>query len=157
MTINATDPIALAQALIRCPSVTPAEGGALTLLENILAPAGYQCHRMTFSDIDTPDVENLYARIGTSGPNLCFAGHTDVVPPGNDAAWRYPPFDAAIHRRHALWARRRRYEGAVACFVAAALRYHAAQRPKMRGSISFLITGDEEGPSINGTMKVSTG
>ena len=154
MTINATDPIALAQALIRCPSVTPAEGGALTLLENILAPAGYQCHRMTFSDIDTPDVENLYARIGTSGPNLCFAGHTDVVPPGNDAAWRYPPFDAAIHDGILYGRGAVDMKGAVACFVAAALRYHAAHGTKMRGSISFLITGDEEGPSINGTMKV---
>lgn len=153
MTINATDPVALAQALIRCPSVTPHEAGALTLLENVLAPTGYACHRVTFSDTDTPDVDNLYARLGDSGPNLCFAGHTDVVPAGDDKSWRYPPFAAAIHDGILYGRGAVDMKGGIACFVAAALRYRAAH-PEMRGSISFLITGDEEGPSINGTMKL---
>ncbi|MCK9912287.1 hypothetical protein MXD81_24250, partial [Microbacteriaceae bacterium K1510] len=81
------DPVPLAQALIRCESVTPVEGGALTLLEGVLDAAGFECHRMTFSEPGFPDVENLYARLGNTGPNLCFAGHTDVVPPGNLEAW----------------------------------------------------------------------
>ena len=89
---DATDPVALTEALIRCPSVTPHEGGALTLLERVLAPLGFACERMPFSTPGTPDVDNLYARRGARGPNLCFAGHTDVVPPGNDAAWTSPPF-----------------------------------------------------------------
>ncbi len=146
------DPVSVAQALIRCPSVTPEEGGALTLLADLLTPLGFTCHRMTCTDVDTPDVENLYARLGTSGPNLCFAGHTDVVPPGDEAAWTLPPFGAVI-RDGVLYGRGAvDMKGAVACFVSAVARHLAMGRPA--GSISLLITGDEEGPSINGTMKV---
>ncbi len=153
MTIDPKDPVALTQALIRCESVTPNEGGALTLLENILTPAGFTCHRMTFSEPGTPDVENLYARLGETQPNLCFAGHTDVVPPGNLDAWTVPPFageirDGILYGRGAV-----DMKGGVACFAAAALRY-LANGGTPQGSISFLITGDEEGPSINGTMKL---
>jgi len=148
------DPILLAQALIRCPSVTPAEAGALTLVEDVLKGAGFNCHRMTFSDTDTADVENLYARIGTAGPNLCFAGHTDVVPPGDDAAWTLPPFAAEI-RDGVLYGRGAvDMKGAIACFMVAALRYLDATGGKPKGSLSFLITGDEEGESVNGTIKV---
>lgn len=148
------DPVALAEALIRCPSVTPDEGGALTCLQSVLEPAGFACHRMTFSAPDTPDVENLYARIGHNAPNLCFAGHTDVVPPGDDAAWTVPPF-AGLVRNGQLYGRGAvDMKGAIACFAAAALNYVAATGFASKGSISFLITGDEEGPSINGTMKV---
>jgi len=154
MTVTATDPVALTQALIRCESVTPVEGGALTLLESVLAPAGFACHRLTFTEPGTPDVENLYARIGSTAPHLCFAGHTDVVPPGDLAAWTVPPFAGEI-RNGTLYGRGAvDMKGGVACFVAAALRHLAANGGKLRGSISFLITGDEEGPSINGTMKV---
>jgi succinyl-diaminopimelate desuccinylase len=153
MSLDAQDPVALTQALIRCESVTPAEGGALTLLESVLKPAGFACHRMTFSEPGTPDVENLYARLGTSASHLCFAGHTDVVPPGDLAAWTVPPFsgeirDGLVYGRGAV-----DMKGGIACFVAAALRHLATGGP-LSGSISFLITGDEEGPSINGTMKV---
>ncbi|HRN89861.1 succinyl-diaminopimelate desuccinylase [Hyphomicrobium sp.] len=148
------DPIALTQALVRCESVTPVEGGALTLLENVLQPAGFTCHRLTFTTPGTPDVENLYARIGNGGPHLCFAGHTDVVPPGRLDAWSVPPFageirDGILYGRGAV-----DMKGGVACFVAAALDYLASQESKFHGSLSFLITGDEEGPSINGTMKL---
>src|ERR1041385_4081283 len=90
------DPVAIAQNLLRCPSVTPVEGGALTLLANLLKGAGFAVERMTFSEPGTADVENLYASIGTGAPHLVFAGHTDVVPPGDEAAWRHPPFAGAI-------------------------------------------------------------
>lgn len=105
--ILSKDPVALAQALIRCRSVTPEEGGALTLLQSILGPAGFDCHRLPFKEAGTPDVDNLYARfgtIGTNGPHLCFAGHTDVVPAGDEKAWTHPPF-AAVIENGVLWGR----------------------------------------------------
>ena len=92
----AADPLALAAALLRCPSVTPAEGGALSYLESVLKPAGFTVHRVTFTEPGADPVENLYARIGTTGPHLTFAGHTDVVPPGDEAKWSHPPFAAEI-------------------------------------------------------------
>ena len=148
------DPVSLTQALVRCPSVTPAEGGALTLLESILKPAGFACHRMTFTEPGTLDVENLYARIGTGAPHLCFAGHTDVVPVGDEKAWTRPPFgaeivDGVLFGRGAI-----DMKGAIACFLAATLDHVAAHSGQLPGSLSFLITSDEEGPSINGTAKV---
>jgi len=154
MSISPKDPVALTQALIRCPSVTPEEGGALSLIESILKPAGFTCHRMTFSEEGTPDIENLYARFGTHGPNLCFAGHTDVVPPGDLKAWTVPPFSGEI-RDGQLWGRGAvDMKGGIGAFIAAAMRYLKDTDGKPAGSISLLITGDEEGPSINGTMKV---
>ncbi len=154
MTLIPTDPVALAQALIRCPSVTPDEGGALTLLQNVLEPAGFTCHRLVFSEPGTPDVDNLYARLGSGRPHLSFAGHTDVVPVGNEAAWTVPPFagevrDGVLYGRGAV-----DMKGCVAAFVAAALKYIHHYNGLPRGSLSFIITGDEEGPSINGTMKI---
>jgi len=154
VSIVGTDPIALTQALVRCESVTPLEGGALSLLESVLGPAGFACHRMVFTEQGTPDVENLYARLGSGAPHISFAGHTDVVPPGDLEAWSVPPFsgeirDGKLYGRGAV-----DMKGGVACFVAAALRHIAQSRGKFEGSISFIITGDEEGPSINGTMKM---
>ena len=148
-----TDPVALTQALIRCPSVTPHEGGALTLLENVLRPAGFDCHRLTMTTPGTPDVENLYARLGNSAPHLCFAGHTDVVPAGDESKWSHPPFSGAIVDGMLYGRGTVDMKGAIACFVAAVGRTQAS-RLNFPGSISLLITGDEEGPSINGTMKV---
>jgi succinyl-diaminopimelate desuccinylase len=150
----ATDPITLAQALIRCESVTPREAGALTLLQTLLEDAGFTCHRMTFSEPGTPDVENLYARIGTSAPNLCFAGHTDVVPPGDETAWTKAPFAAEISGGVLYGRGAVDMKSEIACFVAAALKYLGDHGGKPKGSLSLLITGDEEGPSINGTAKV---
>jgi succinyl-diaminopimelate desuccinylase len=150
--MDTRNPIDLTQALIRCPSVTPDEGGALTFIEEVLGPAGFACHRMTMREAGTPDVENLYARIGTEGPHVCFAGHTDVVPVGDAKAWSHPPFGGVIDGGMLYGRGAVDMKGGIACFMAAALR-HLATHP-MRGSISFLITGDEEGPSINGTMKV---
>jgi succinyl-diaminopimelate desuccinylase len=151
--MNATDPSMLLQALIRCPSVTPAEGGALALLQSVLQPMGFSIERPVFSEAGTPDVENLYARLGAAGPHLMFAGHTDVVPPGDEARWTHPPFSGAIadgylHGRGAV-----DMKGGIACFAAALARY-IERHGKPAGSVSFLITGDEEGPSVNGTDKL---
>nr|CAD6426634.1 succinyl-diaminopimelate desuccinylase [Rhizobium sp. Q54] len=149
----ATDPVENLQALIRCPSVTPAEGGALTALEAMLSPLGFGVERMVASAPGTPDVENLYARIGSDGPHLMFAGHTDVVPPGDEADWSHPPFAADIDGGMLYGRGAVDMKGGIACFVAAVAR-HIEAHGAPEGSISFLITGDEEGPSINGTEKL---
>ena len=148
------DPIALTRDLVRCPSVTPAEGGALAYLEHVLRAAGFMVERMTFSEPGAADIENLYARIGTSAPHLTFAGHTDVVPPGDDAAWKHGPFtgevtDGVLFGRGAV-----DMKGAIACAVAATLDHLAARGGQPDGSISFLITGDEESVAVNGTIKL---
>ena len=153
-TAKSHDPVALAQALIRCRSVTPDEGGALTWLAGQLEPAGFTCHRLTMTEPGTPDVQNLYARLGTGSPHLCFAGHTDVVPAGDEAAWTRPPFGAEI-AGGALYGRGAAdMKGGVAGFLAAALDYLGANGGLERGSLSFLITGDEESVAINGTPKL---
>ena len=143
-----TDPVPILQELIRCPSVTPREGGALTVLEKLLKPLGFTCERLAFAEVD-----NLFARIGTGAPHFCFAGHTDVVPEGDAAIWSHAPFaadvaDGFVHGRGAC-----DMKGSVAAFAAAVIDY-LKSTPKLRGSISLLITGDEEGPAVNGTVKV---
>jgi succinyl-diaminopimelate desuccinylase len=148
------DPAAIAQDLIRCRSVTPEEGGALGLLAGVLAGAGFRVERLRFTEPGTPDVENLYARIGSTAPNLVFAGHTDVVPAGTEAEWRHPPFAGEIAQGE-IWGRGAvDMKGAIACFVAAALAHVARHNGPRQGSLSLLITGDEEGPAINGTPKL---
>jgi len=151
MSSNALD---IAQTLIRCPSVTPEEGGALDVLETMLKGAGFTCNRLVFSDEDTPDVDNLFARIGTKAPHICFAGHTDVVPPGNETDWTHPPFGAVVDDGWLFGRGAADMKGDIACFVAATLDYLSKTENMLNGSISFLITGDEEGPAINGTRKV---
>jgi succinyl-diaminopimelate desuccinylase len=148
------DPIALTAKLLSCPSVTPAEGGALAYLEQVLRGAGFTVDRVTFSEPGTPDVENLYARIGTGAPYLLFAGHTDVVPPGDVTAWRHDPFSGAIEGGLLYGRGAVDMKGGIGCFLAAALDHLAAHGGKPKGSIGFLITGDEEGPSVNGTAKL---
>ncbi len=147
------DPVALTQALVRCPSVTPAEGGALGLIAELLAAEGFTVERPVFSAAGTPDVENLYARIGREGPVFVIAGHTDVVPVGDAGAWTRDPFggtisDGVLHGRGAC-----DMKGGLAAMIAAALRFRRAN-PDAPGSIAFLITGDEEGPAVNGTVKL---
>ncbi|NTF06148.1 succinyl-diaminopimelate desuccinylase [Agrobacterium rubi] len=151
--MHATDPVANLAALIRCPSVTPAEGGALTLLDTLLSPLGFAVERVMATEEGTPDVENLYARLGDQGPHLMFAGHTDVVPVGDEAAWSHPPFAAEIADGEMFGRGAVDMKGGIACFVAAIAR-HIEKHGKPQGSVSFLITGDEEGPSINGTSKL---
>jgi succinyl-diaminopimelate desuccinylase len=149
------DPLAIARELIRCPSVTPAEGGALSYLQLILAQAGFTVHRATFAERGTAPIDNLYARIGSARPNLVFAGHTDVVPPGDEAAWRHPPFGGAVAEDKVFGRGAVDMKGGIACFVAAALDHLAAHggAPK-KGSLSLLITGDEESVAVNGTVKL---
>lgn len=152
------DPVAIARDLLRCPSVTPAEGGALTFLEKTLKAAGFTVHRMTFSEPGAEDVENFYARIGTQPPHLMFAGHTDVVPPGDEKAWTHPPFSGEIDNGEVYGRGAVDMKGGIACCVAAALDHLAANGGKPqkdgKGSISFLITGDEESIAVNGTPKL---
>lgn len=148
------EPLPLAQELIRCPSVTPEDGGALTVLQTALEGLGFTCHPVTFSEDGTPDVQNLYARLGDGEPNFCFAGHTDVVPVGDPGAWVIDPFaaevkDGVLHGRGAS-----DMKSAIACFTSAVSRFLEARDGRFDGSISFLITGDEEAAAINGTKKL---
>jgi succinyl-diaminopimelate desuccinylase len=146
-----TNPLPLAQALIRRPSVTPEDAGAMSVLESALGELGFSCTRLSFgAEAGRPPIENLYAKLGTQGPNFCFAGHTDVVPVGQ--GWTVEPFagdviDGALYGRGAA-----DMKGAIACFVAAVSRLLQQGRPA--GSISLLITGDEEGRALDGTQAV---
>jgi succinyl-diaminopimelate desuccinylase len=149
-----TDPVSIARDLIRCRSVTPDEGGALAYLQGVLARAGFEVHRAIFAEPGTAPVDNLYARIGMSRPNLLFAGHTDVVPPGNEGAWSHPPFAGEIANDRLYGRGAVDMKGGIACFIAAALDYLAAHGGKPKGSISLLITGDEESVAVNGTVKL---
>jgi succinyl-diaminopimelate desuccinylase len=149
-----TDALSIARDLLRCPSVTPADAGALGVLETVLKAAGFEVRRVTFSEPGAADVDNLYARIGTTAPHLTFAGHTDVVPPGDEKAWTHGAFagdvtDGLLYGRGAV-----DMKGGIACSVAATLEYLAAHGGKPKGSISFLITGDEEDIAVNGTIKL---
>lgn len=148
------NPVLLAQELIRCPSVTPDAASALDLVETVLGGAHFTCHRLRFSEPGTPEVDNLFARIGEGHPHLCLAGHVDVVPPGEESAWTHPPFSGHL-ADGMLWGRGAvDMKGGMACLIAAALKYTARNGGVPRGVISFLITGDEEGPAVNGTRKV---
>jgi succinyl-diaminopimelate desuccinylase len=151
---NDHDPVTHARALIRCPSVTPREAGALDYMEDQLTRWGFACHRLPFGGEDSPAVDNLYARIGTGAPHLCLAGHVDVVPPGDEAAWTAPPFGAEI-RDGLLYGRGAAdMKGGVAAMMAAAARTLHDCGGHPAGSISFLITLDEEGPAVHGTRAV---
>lgn len=149
-----TDPVSILRDLVRCPSVTPADAGALGVLEHLLKTAGFAVERITFSEPGTPDIDNLYARIGSEAPHLMFAGHTDVVPPGDETVWTLGPFsgdvkDGVLYGRGTV-----DMKGGIACSLAAVLQYLSANDGKPKGSISFLITGDEEDVAINGTIKL---
>ena len=153
-----TDALSITRDLVRCPSITPADAGALGVLEKLLKAAGFETHRITFGEAGTADVDNLYARIGNTAPHITFAGHTDVVPPGDEAAWTVGAFsgevkDGFLYGRGAV-----DMKGGIACSVAAVLQYLGDHGGKPRadgnGSISFLITGDEEDISVNGTIKL---
>jgi succinyl-diaminopimelate desuccinylase len=145
MTLSA---VTIAQELIRCPSVTPKDANAQVYLARILKEMGFECHHFVFGD-----VPNLFARLGTEGPHFCYGGHTDVVPPGPEKEWRFGPFNPEI-KDGVLYGRGASdMKGSVAAFTAAISAY-LAKHGKPKGSISLLITGDEEGPAIDGTIKV---
>ncbi|MBX9821408.1 succinyl-diaminopimelate desuccinylase [Afipia birgiae] len=149
-----TDALSIARDLLRCPSVTPADAGALGVLENLLGDAGFEVNRVTFSEPGAADIDNLYARIGTGSPHITFAGHTDVVPAGDETRWTHGAFagdvkDGMLYGRGAV-----DMKGGIACSVAATLEYLAANGGKPNGSISFVITGDEEDIAVNGTVKL---
>src|SRR5271168_4904631 len=148
------DALSIARDLVRCPSVTPADAGALAVLETLLKANGFEVHRVIFGEPGTADIDNLYARIGSEGPHITFAGHTDVVPPGDETAWSHGAFagdvkDGYLYGRGAV-----DMKGGIACGVAAVLDYLADNGGKPKGSISFLITGDEEDIAVNGTVKL---
>lgn len=145
------DPLPLAIDLIRCRSVTPQDAGAMSVLERALGALGFACTRLAF-DSGGPKIENLYARRGSAGPNFCFAGHTDVVPPGDEAQWQHGPFDARIENGLLFGRGAADMKSAIAAFVAAVARLDREGGPQ--GSISLLITGDEEGPAVDGTVRV---
>lgn len=150
----AIDPAALAAELIRRPSVTPKDEGALSIVAGYLENLGFTCHRLVFGGEGRDDIVNLYARLGEGRPNLCFAGHTDVVPPGSREAWSFDPFSASL-RDGALWGRGAvDMKGAIAAFIAAVERWLAERSSDFAGSISLLITGDEEGAGVDGTKRV---
>ena len=152
------DALSIARDLIRCPSVTPADAGAIGVLEHILKGAGFEVHRVTFGEPGTADVDNLYARIGTSAPHITFAGHTDVVPPGDESAWSHGAFSGDVKDGYLYGRGAVDMKGGIACSVAAVLQHLADRGGKPghdgNGSISFLITGDEEDISVNGTVKL---
>ena len=151
--MTVSDPVANLQALVRCPSVTPAEGGALTVLTDMLEPLGFTVERVVAREEGTPDITNLYARLGSQGPHLMFAGHTDVVPVGDEGAWMHPPFAGEIENGVLYGRGAVDMKGGIACFVAAVARYRE-KHGAFPGSVSLLITDDEEGPAINGTNKL---
>lgn len=140
--------------LVRCASVTPEEGGALALIESWLRPYGFDIHRPVFSEAGTYDVENLYAEIGSEGPCLLFAGHTDVVPPGDEALWTKPPFSGAVIDGE-IWGRGAcDMKSGVAAALAAVLEHIDLHGAPKGYRLAFLITGDEEADAINGTVKL---
>ena len=148
------DPVAIARELIRCPSVTPEEGGAISYLQRVLTGAGFDVHRVMFTQPGYDNIENLYARVGTGAPHFVFAGHTDVVPPGEEQLWSYAPFAGEVSEEVLFGRGAVDMKGAIACALAATFDYLAAHHGKPKGSISFLITGDEEGVAVNGTVKL---
>ena len=150
-----TDPvITLAQDLVRCPSITPHEAGVLDVLDDYLSDTGFNTERVVFKDENTPDIENSFIKIsGGNGPHLTFGGHVDVVPSGDETLWTHPPFSAQIEDGKLFGRGTSDMKGGVAAFTAAARRF-VEEFGAPNGSISLLITGDEEGPAINGTKKL---
>ena len=143
----------LSKDLIRFPSVTPKDAGAINFLSKKLKKLGFNCKILEFKDRKSKPIKNLYARLGRKGPNLCYAGHTDVVPPGNIADWSINPFKPKVINNNLIGRGANDMKSSIACFVSAVSKF-LQSNSKFNGSISFLITGDEEGYAINGTKKV---
>ncbi len=149
----AINELKLAKDLIRFPSVTPRDAGAIKFLSTKLKSLGFKINILEFKDKKSKPIKNLYARLGAKGPNICYAGHTDVVPPGNIEDWTVNPFTPVIKKNHLIGRGANDMKSSIACFVAAVDKFLKGNH-KFNGSISFLITGDEEGYAVNGTKKV---
>ena len=143
----------LAKDLIKFPSITPRDAGAISFLSKKLKTLGFNCKILEFKDKKSKPIKNLYARLGRKAPNLCYAGHTDVVPPGNIKDWTINPFRPSIKNNHLIGRGANDMKSSIACFVSAINKF-LKKNSKFKGSISLLITGDEEGLAINGTKKV---
>ena len=154
MSIINFEAVSLTQALVRCPSITPHDGGALQVTEDHLKTIGFDCTRLPFSEKNTYDVDNLFATFGSSGKHIAFAGHTDVVPPGNETSWTYPPFSATIANGKLFGRGTEDMKGNIACFISATNSFLKKYGKDFGGQISFIITGDEEKEAINGTVKM---
>ena len=152
MSASIIDPVELTQSLISCPSVTPTDAGVLQVLQDQLEKIGFRCTRMPFSETGTESVDNLFASYGEGSPHLCFGGHTDVVPTGSSASWTNDPFDAVIKNGNLYGRGTADMKSAIAAFTAAANNF--INSGEFKGTLSLLITNDEEGPAINGTQKV---
>ena len=147
------DPVVLTQDLVKCKSITPEDRGALNIIEKHLNHLNFTCNRLNFSINNSYEVDNLFATIGSSGKHLAFAGHTDVVPPGSLDDWSVNPFRPAVKNNKLIGRGANDMKASIACFVAAVSKFKKKNK-KFKGSISLLITGDEEGVAINGTKKV---
>ena len=143
----------LSKDLIRFPSITPIDAGAINYISKRLKKLGFECKILEFKDKKNPPIKNLYARLGTKQPNLCYAGHTDVVPPGDLSDWTVNPFKPKVKNNYLIGRGANDMKSSIACFMAAVSEF-LANNKRINGSISFLITGDEEGPAVNGTKKV---
>ena len=148
------DPIILTQALVKCPSITPKDEGALDIVQEHLTSIGFNCTRLPFSDKNSYDVDNLFATIGSGDKHLAFAGHTDVVPPGNENSWKYPPFSATIDGGKLYGRGAEDMKSNIACFISATEKFISKNGNNFDGKLSFIITGDEENDAINGTPKI---
>ena len=135
------DPVALTQALVQCPSVTPVDGGALQVTEDHLTTIGFKCTRLPFQETNTYKVDNLFASVGSQGKHIAFAGHTDVVPPGNETSWTYPPFSATIVDGKLFGRGTEDMKGNIACFISATNSFLKKYGKNFGGKISFIITG----------------
>ena len=144
----------LTQALVKCRSVTPVDDGAIEIVEKHLSSIGFSCTPLLFTDPNSYDVNNLFASIGSSGRHLAFAGHTDVVPTGNEESWRFPPFSATIEGDKLYGRGTEDMKSNIACFMSATNKFIDKYSKDFGGIISFIITGDEEGQAINGTPKI---
>jgi succinyl-diaminopimelate desuccinylase len=145
--------VSLARDLVRCQSVTPKDDGAINVVAKNLKKLGFKCQIMEFKEKGTPQIKNLYAKIGKNSPNFCFAGHTDVVPVGDLKSWTVNPFGGVIKNQKLIGRGVSDMKGSIACFIAAVSEF-LKKNKKMNGSISLLITGDEETVAVNGTKKV---
>ena len=148
------NPITLTQALVKCQSITPNDDGALLVVQDHLSSMGFDCSPLLFSGNGSYEVKNLFATIGSDGPHLAFAGHTDVVPPGNESSWKHPPFSAIIEDDKLFGRGTEDMKSNIACFISATEKFLKKNGKNFGGKISFIITGDEEGEAINGTPQI---